>query len=368
MIINNYKIEHIILLTILLLSSFGFIMMYSASSILAMNKYNNYLHFLLKQLNWLCIGAILMILTSRINYYFLKKTAYLILFISWIILIMGYFFKGPSEVSRWIIIGGRNWMTTSDFSRISLIIFTAFFIDKNKKRLKDLNLLIFHFTPYILISLSLILFQPDTSTTILISTIIFIMLFIAGTNFYYLCGLMIMGISGFFLKIINTEYALERILTWNDVQKIQSLNALGSGGFWGKGLGNSIIKKGFLPEVHTDFILPIVGEELGFIGIFILFSLFWMFFERSTYIIKEAPDLFSMFLAIGIIISIMIYFLINAAYVVGFAPTTGLPMPFVSYGGSHTIFTLISIGILINIAKKGSRMANRFYKGYSYAN
>ena len=107
-------------------------------------------------------------------------------------------------------------------------------------------------------------------------------------------------------------------------------------------------------------------EELGFIGILALFVLFWFFFTRGLVVIREAPDLFSMFLAFGIIISVMIYFLVNAAYVVGFAPTTGLPMPFISYGGSHIIFTFISMGILLNIARKGRSVANSYYRGFSY--
>ena len=138
---------------------------------------------------------------------------------------------------------------------------------------------------------------------------------------------------------------------------------MGTGGILGSGLGNSIIKNGYLPEAHTDFILPIIGEELGFLGILILFVLFWFFFTRGLAVVREAPDLFSMMLSLGIIISVMIYFLVNAAYVVGFAPTTGLPMPFISYGGSHTIFTLISMGILLNIALKGNTRTNTYLSG-----
>ena len=200
----------------------------------------------------------------------------------------------------------------------------------------------------------------------IISAIIMVMLFIAGTDWRYLAGVSIFGILGLILKIINTPYARDRILNWNDDQKIQSLNALGTGGLLGTGLGDSIIKNGYLPEVHTDFILPIVGEELGFIGILVLFFLFWFFFTRGLAVVQEAPDLFSMFLSFGIIISVMIYFLVNAAYVVGFAPTTGLPMPFISYGGSHTIFTLMSMGILLNIARRGRVGSNTYYRGYSY--
>jgi len=303
---------------------------------------------------------------SQVNYQILKKIAYALLIISWVVLVMGYFFKGNNPASRWLVLGGRSWMTTSDLARVSLIIFTAYFVEKNKKKLNDWKFLLTRFTPFLGISLILILFQPDTSTAMIISAIIMVMLFIAGTDWRYLAGVSVFGILGLILKIINTPHARDRILNWNDDQKIQSLNALGTGGLLGTGLGDSIIKNGYLPEVHTDFILPIVGEELGFIGILVLFFLFWFFFTRGLAVVQEAPDLFSMFLSFGIIISVMIYFLVNAAYVVGFAPTTGLPMPFISYGGSHTIFTLMSMGILLNIARRGRVGSNTYYRGYSY--
>ena len=364
--IRAYPNDQVILAIILLLSGFGIVMMYSASSMYAMNRFDNYLHFFLQQIKWLGVGIVLMLGLSQVSYRILKKLAYGLVIFSWILLIMGYFFKGSNPAARWLVLGGRSWMTTSDLARVSLIIFTAFFVDKNKKYLKDWRFLLTQFTPFVGITLILILFQPDTSTAMMIGAIIMTMLFIAGTDWRYIASITALGMLGLAFKIIHTPHAHSRIINWNDDQKIQSLNALGSGGILGSGLGDSIIKNGFLPEVHTDFILPIVGEELGFIGIFILFMLFWFFFTRGLAVVREAPDLFSMFLAFGIIISVMIYFLVNAAYVVGFAPTTGLPMPFISYGGSHTIFTLISMGILLNIARKGRAGTNAYYQGFSF--
>ena len=131
----------------------------------------------------------------------------------------------------------------------------------------------------------------------------------------------------------------------------RSKQALHNGGFWGNGFSNSIIKEGFMPEVHTDFILPIIGEEIGFIGIFILFLLFFTFYFLSIKVAKNSPDIFSSMLALGIAYNILYYFLINAGYVIGLFPPTGLAIPFISYGGSHTLFTLISVGALLNISK-----------------
>ena len=362
----TYPNEYIILGLILLLLGFGIIMMYSASSIYAMNTFNNYMFFLIHQIKWLFLGLMLMLIISQINYQLLKKIAYGLLIFSWIVMILGYFFKGNNPASRWLVIGGRSWMTTSDLARISLIIFTAFFIDKNKKYLQDLKFIITRYTPFLAITLLLILFQPDTSTTITISIIIVLMLFIAGIDMRFIAGITFLGMLGLMIKILYTPYAINRIMNWNDVQKIQSLNAFGTGGLLGSGLGDSIVKNGYLPQAHTDFILPIVGEELGFIGILILFIMFWFLYIQGIATVREAPDLFSMFLSLGIISSVMIYFLINAAYVIGLAPTTGLPMPFISYGGSHTIFTLISMGILLNIAHRGKIGKNTYYRGVPF--
>ena len=148
-----------------------------------------------------------MVLLSQVDYKILKKMAYGLVILSWIFLVLGYFFKNPgNNASRWLFVGGRSWMTTSDFARVSLIIFTAYFIDNNKKKLHDPIYLSIHFTPLILISLLLILFQPDTSTAMMIGTIIMIMLFISGVNWKYLSGIIFCGIVGLTTKIIIKKH------------------------------------------------------------------------------------------------------------------------------------------------------------------
>jgi len=366
---TKFSYDYSIIALVTILSTYGIVMMYSASAIIAINHFDNYLYFLKKQLFWFILGFLLMWICMNINYRHLKSFAYPLIFLSFIFLFMGYFFKGPNPASRWLIIGGRSLMTTSDFARISLIIFTAYFIDANRKNIHQWTFLLKNYTPYFLGTILLILFQPDTSTTLVISLIIIVMLFIGGSSGKYLLGLITIGLSGVMTKILLTDYQWKRILSWKagniDYQKIHSFNAFGNGGLTGNGLGDSIIKNGFLPQAHTDFILPIIGEELGFLGILILFVLFWQLYKNGILISKNAPDTFSMLLSFGIIASIMIYFLVNASYAVGYAPTTGLPMPFISYGGSHTIFNLISIGILVSIARN-NKMSRNSYLGYNY--
>ena len=185
------------------------------------------------------------------------------------------------------------------------------------------------------------------------------MLIIGGLEIKYIAIPIFISFILIVISVINTPYQYKRLSNWiNGIHNTQiehSVQALGNGGFFGTGIGNSIIKDGFMPEVHTDFILPIIGEELGFLGIVIIFSLFLILYFQGIKICKKAPNIFSSMLALGLTINILYYFLINASYIVGLLPTTGLPIPFISYGGSHTLFTLISVGLLLNISSYNGR-------------
>ena len=203
--------------------------------------------------------------------------------------------------------------------------------------------------------------EPFTFTILILISLILIT---AGINLKYL---FYPAISGLVLAItLLKDFQRKRFFTWwngeSNQQAENALNALGNGGFNGVGFDKSVIKEGFLPEVHTDFILPIIGEEIGFIGIFGLFILFFIFYFLAVKIAKNSPDIFSSMLAIGIAYNILFYFLINAGYVVGIFPPTGLAIPFISYGGSHTLFTLISVGVLLNISKYCNIYKNKFLK------
>tara|TARA_Y100001970_G_scaffold33095_2_gene41026 strand:- start:1265 stop:2383 length:1119 start_codon:yes stop_codon:yes gene_type:complete len=353
---NNQNIyEKPIIYIIIMIIFIGSILLYNASSTLAINKFNNYSFFINKHLIRLLIGIIAFLLFySLINFTFIKRNAHLILFTSWICMIAAYYFNQDNPTSRWLIINGKNLFTTSDFAKLSLIIFTARFIEDNKNKINDLKNLTNKYAPYFLITLSLIFFQPDLSTSFSITLIILSLLIIAGLKLKYLLFPFIITSIGVLIKIYSTPFQKQRFMNWItgnvNIQTENSINALGNGGLFGVGFGNSLIKEGFLPEVHTDFILPIIGEEFGFIGILILFILFLCFYFYGLNICKAAPDIFSSMLSLGIILNILYYFLINASYVIGLFPTTGLPIPFFSYGGSHTLFNMISIGILMNIS------------------
>jgi len=383
---NNFGNHKNLLLMVLLIIFIGSFLMYSASSSFALytfDKSDSY--FFVKHIIWFLIGMVGLFVLSNINYRFLKDNAILILFVSWIIMfipiLQKLLFNGDS-IARWLKIGNFSLMTTSDFGKLGIIIFTSMFIDKYHHRISDFKFLIKNFLPYLVITISLILWQPDLSTSVVLILIIFSMLYIAGISnkiiFSSLILCFLSFISIIFLYQIGqilgfeiSNYQQQRLLNWLSSfgtnqqydQSYFSVLALANGGFLGRGIGDSVFKyNGFIPEGQTDFILAIIGEEIGFIGILIIFSIFLILFFQGISIAQNSSNRFSMFLSLGIITNIFIYLLINAFYVIGILPTTGLPIPFISYGGSQTIFTLSSIGILLNISK--SNFQNKNYRNY----
>jgi len=360
--INIY--ENKLVYIIIAMALIGAVLLYNASSTLGINQFNNYSFFFKRHLIRLFIGFLALIFMYNIKYTFFKNNAFKILLLSWIIMILAYFLNDGSTTSRWLIINGKNLFTTSDFAKLAIIIYTAVFIEINKNKINDLNIIIKKYVPMFLITIILIFFQPDLSTSFAISLIIVTLLLIAGLKFKYALYPLIAASMLIAIKIANTPFQRIRFINWfngeYNIQTENSINALGNGGAFGVGYGNSIIKEGFLPEVHTDFILPIIGEEFGFIGILMLFFLFIIFYIYGIRICKSSPDIFSSMLTLGIVLNILFYFLINASYVVGIFPTTGLPIPFFSYGGSHTFFNMIGLGILLNISKHANLYKYKF--------
>ena len=354
--IRNLKI------LIFLLCSVGIISLFSASSAYAASRFSDYTYFFNNQVVRLAIGLLLLVMVSFIDYRLYRKYSKEILISCWALILLGYLTSQHLPTSRGFILFGRNIISTSDVAKFGAIIFLASFIEQNKKKINDFKILFLELIPYIALTLLLIFFQPDMSTTFTIGLILLSMVYVAGINTKYILYTILPCISIVVVKILSTEFQRERFLSWfnavGDDQSSGSLLALSSGGLIGNGLDGSIIKKGFLPAAHTDFMLPIIGEEFGFLGIAFIFILFFLFLYHSIKIIQKIQDLFGFFLALGIVLNIIIYFLINSAYSVGIFPTTGLPLPFMSYGGSHIILTLSSMGIILNLARSNINKRN----------
>ncbi|NLC95752.1 MAG: putative lipid II flippase FtsW [Bacilli bacterium] len=359
------NLTYALIITTILLTVIGIVMVYSASYIWASFKYNNPYHYFLRQLIFGSMGIIGMFVVSNVPYHLYKKHATLIfsvvLGLLIIVLIPGIgIVRGGAR--SWIGIGSFS-IQPSEFMKIACIILLSKYLsDYYSDMEKPLNILLL--LGVVVVIFGLIMLQPDFGTGMIIVATTLVMLFVAGVNLTYFIYLLIAGGVGITALIISAPYRLRRIFAyldpWSDplgagFQIIQSLYAISPGGLFGVGLGNSIQKHFYLPEPQTDFIFAILVEELGFIGgAFVLF-LYTIFFLSALMISLNAQDNFGRFLSLGITISIFIQFFINIGVVIGLLPVTGITLPFLSYGGSSLTVTLLGVGIILNISKHQQR-------------
>lgn len=356
------KLDIPLIITVFLICIYGIVMIYSASSVWAVYKFNDKFHYVLMQSIFFIIGIILMIIVSKVPYKYYLKKSNMILLICFILLIL-VLIPGIGSVRN----GSRSWfgvaglgIQPSEFMKLALIIFTSKYIYNNPKDMRSVKKGVFPILIVTMLSFFLIMLQPDFGTgTILVMTIV-AMLFISGVDFSFFIKIGMLGMVGVCVLIVIAPYRMERIVSflnpWSDplgtgFQAIQSLYAIGPGGLFGMGFGNSIQKHFYLPEPQTDFIFSVISEELGIIGIISVAFLFLIIILRSIKISIKAPDNFAKFLTFGIIFQLSFQTLLNLAVVVGLVPVTGVTLPFFSYGGSSLIITLISIGIILNISR-----------------
>ncbi|UCH09379.1 MAG: FtsW/RodA/SpoVE family cell cycle protein, partial [Fidelibacterota bacterium] len=251
----------------------------------------------------------------------------------------------------------------SDAARLALIIYLAAYLDRKGTAVTQFGQ--GFLPPVVVIGLTmlLIVLEPDFSTAALTGMLGFTLLFLGGARLKHLTTVALVSLPTLGLIMMAEPYRRVRIQTFlgllespkAEYQISQSLISLGNGGWLGQGLGNSVEKKLFLPAPHTDFVFAIIGEELGFIGAIVLLLAFFWLFQRGIVIARNAPDRFGMVLALGIVLNITFYVLVNAAVVTEVFPNTGIPLPLISYGGTHIVFTLISLGILLNISASTRR-------------
>ena len=369
------KYDRHLLLYFTLLAILGIIMLYSASWYESFSNSNGQtdMLYLKGHLKRLIVGLVFFFIFLNIDYRSLKKTAPYLIFFSIIILIatkIVFLAKGFSwsKPARWLYLGPFS-LQTSDIARFSVLIFMSYYVEKKAEKLKNFrNGLL----PALLILFSimgLIVIQPDFSTAFMIGIIGIMILFIGGANFSQLSLVgsfsLLVGIP----ILMSRDYRRQRILSYfgfsnmEDVgyQAQQSLISLGNGGIFGVGLGNSIEKNRLLPTPHTDFILAIIGEELGLIlGTLPLITLFLLIFFRGLKIAKNCTGQFGVLLSIGISFNFILYAFINVGVVTGILPVTGLPMPLVSYGGSGMVINMILIGILLNISQSKKTLGANF--------
>lgn len=340
----------------------GLIMVYSASAVWADYKFNDSFFFAKRQMLFAGVGIIAMFFIMNIDYWTWRTWAKVILIICFVLLIL-VLIPGIGNVRN----GSRSWIGVgafsvqpSEFMKIAMIAFLAKFLSENQKAITSFKKGLFPSLGLVFLAFGLIMLQPDLGTgTVMVGTSV-VIIFIAGARISHFVGLGLLGVAGFVGLIISAPYRMKRITSfldpWQDpldsgFQMIQSLYAIGPGGLFGLGLGQSRQKFFYLPEPQTDFIFAILAEELGFIGGSLILLLFSLLLWRGIRIALGAPDLFGTFLATGIIAMIAIQVMINIGVVTGLMPVTGITLPFLSYGGSSLTLMLMAVGVLLNISR-----------------
>lgn len=357
-------IDFPLFIVILVLICFGLVMVFSASMVEDVQKHNNIYYHLIKQGTWIIVGIFTMVTMLVIPYEKLRnrKLITIGMAITVILLIVVLFMPPVNGSRRWIGVGSLG-IQPSEIAKIMLIIYFADIIARKGEKIKTFSKGVI---PVLLVAgifAALILKEPNMSTAMIIMGTAFCMLIVGGAKFSHLFGLVISGLGGGVWLAFSQEYRRQRVLSflnpWKDsldtgYQAIQSLYALGAGGFFGTGLGQSRQKWYYIPEAQNDFIFAIIGEELGFIGVLFVILLFIFLVWRGMKIALNCKDRFGSLLAAGITALIAIQSCINLLVVSSFMPVTGVTLPLISYGGSSFIFTMASLGILLNISRNGS--------------
>ena len=347
----------------ILLATFGLIMIYSSSYVWAEFKFNNPYKYLISQGIFLIIGIFVMLILSKIDYKIYKEKSNLILFGCFLLLVL-VLIPGIGVVRN----GSRSWfgigplgIQPSELSKLGLVIFVSKYLSKNDREKRVTKNFVFPILGIIILFCGLIMLEPDFGTGMIIVMSLIALIFITGTDISIFVKLGLVGILGIIGLIIVAPYRLKRITSflnpWSDplgsgFQIIQSLYAIGPGGLLGFGFLNSRQKHFYLPEPQTDFIFSIISEEFGFLGIFIITTLFLIIFYRCIKISLETEDLFAKYLSFGLSFMLIFQTLLNLMVVVGIVPVTGVTLPFISYGGSSLLVSMTMIGIILSIRKK----------------
>jgi cell division protein FtsW len=355
--------DYMILVPVICLVALGLVFVYSASSHVAEHRLGDSYFYLKRQGLFCIIGIGLMILAKNIPCKIYTKVAYPLLLVSTCLLIL-LFIPGIGHkvggASRWMRCAGFSFQP-SELAKFSLAIYMAYSMSKKGSNMGSFSK---GLMPHMLVAgifMLLIILQPDLGTAVIIGFWILIILFIGGVNFFHLFSVLLVSAPIIMWLILNADYRIKRwwafIDPWDDpkgigFQIVHSFLAFGSGGILGVGLGNSKQKLFYLPEAHTDFILSIAGEELGFLGVSIIIILFGLLIMRGIKVSLNAPDLYSSYLALGLISLFGLQVLVNLGVVMGLLPTKGLTLPLMSYGGSSLVLNLLAIGILLNISSR----------------
>jgi cell division protein FtsW len=346
----------------LLLVFVGLVMVFSASAVMAKERYGSPYFFVVRQMGWAVVGLIAMIVAMKLDFRRYKHPAvvFSLLGLTSLMLISVFFLDRAHHTHRWIHFAGFSFQP-SEIAKPTIILFLAFFLESRTKSMRDWrNTLLPAIVPT-LVFLGLIVFEPDLGTAIACAAITASLLFIAGLDMKYLGYALAAAVVPLYFLIFHVAYRRNRILAFLDPYSdpqgrgfhiIQSLIAVSTGGITGVGLMEGKQKLFYLPEPHTDFIFAVTAEEVGLLGSLILIALFSVFLWRGIRTALHTQDMFGRFLAVGITSMVVLQAFINMSVVLGLMPTKGIPLPFISYGGSSLFITLACVGVLLNVTKQ----------------
>lgn len=354
----NYDVK--LLFPVLFLVGIGIVMVYSASSALALKKFGTGYYFLKKQGLFALLGILLLVVCRNFPYRWFRPLTYPFLVTAVVLLaaikLSGFGYTAGGS-ARWLRFGGFSFQP-SEFARFAMVIYLAYSMDKKKGRIKDFTI---GFVPHVLVLGTfavLIFIQPDFGSVLILCTITWIMLFAGGVRLFHLVSTFLVLLPLIYLFMANAEYRIKRLMSfWNPwqypsdegYQVIHSLMAFGTGGAWGTGIGKGYQKLFYLPEPHTDFIFSVIGEELGLVGVMVILVLYVIIFWRGIWIARTCNDFFGSFVALGLTAALGLQVCVNMGVALGLLPTKGLTLPFLSYGGTSLLMNMAAIGILMNI-------------------
>ncbi len=368
---SEYFFDYSLLFIVLFLLGFGLIMIYSASSYAAFEEFGDAAHYLKRQAIASVLGLIAMIVVANVPYHFWEKFALLGYLVSavLIVLVLSPLGVESHKARRWIAIPGTGFnIQPAEVAKLCMILFLAVLVCKMGKSIRTMKGFIFMVLAPLPIAGMIYLITDNLSSAIIVMGISVLMVFVASPDYkkFIVLALFVVAVAALLIYLITSTdliggFRSGRILAWLDpesdaqdkgFQTLQALYAIGSGGIWGKGLGQSMQKLSFLPEAQNDMIFSIICEELGLFGAVAIIVMFVLLIWRMMIIANNAPDLFGAMLVVGVIGHIAIQAILNIAVVTNTIPNTGISLPFISYGGSSVIFLLIEIGLVLSVAKR----------------
>jgi cell division protein FtsW len=364
---RKLKSDNILFLATILLVALSIVMVYSASAPVALERYGRASVFLIKQAMWAAIGLPTLWIVMKVDYRTYREPFFIWTCLGLVgLALVAVLFSAPiNNARRWFGMAGIG-VQPSEFAKLAAIFFIAALLERRMHRIDEVKYSLLPIGIVVAALVGLILLEPDFGTSMSLLLIAAAMIFAAGLNYRYIFGALLAALPALYLILMGASYRRRRLLAflnpWDDplgdgFQIIQSLIAVGTGGVWGKGLMNGVQKLFYLPEPHTDFIYSVISEELGLVGATAVLACFGVITWRGMRAATRAPDSFGAFLAIGLTTMIAVQALVNISVVLGLMPTKGIPLPFVSAGGSSLLINLIGMGILLNVSQHASSEA-----------